>query len=791
MRHLKSVAWSVLGLSLLLIPCNAQALYLDGQPDRTAVHAERVPGVLIVNFKAEALPASIKAMQRGGASVRSAAMGIASVDALNAKYDLREYRALFPGAKAPTPPTNATDLRGYQVLTLDPTVDLDEAAAEYLSDPNVESVEYDYYAYIMRTPNDPTYSLMWGLNQSQDHDIDAPEAWDKTAGSPTVILADTDTGVLYTHPDLIDNIWVNPGEDFNGNGEVFDPWDLNGVDDDSNGYVDDLIGWDFVSAGTAVWPGEDGIDQDNDPIDFHGHGTHTSGTMAATMNNAVGVASVAGGFGPSEPGCKIMCLRMGYSFNDGGSENGRTHMNYVAEAFYYAANNGATAINYSFGSSTGGGIEAATDYAVAHGVIIAASAGNSNNMGVGYLQGRPDVINVASTTSLDRKSSFSNYGPFVDVSAPGSSIRSTVSSHYTAGYATWSGTSMAAPHVAGLAGLIKSLNPLLTRQEIFDRIINTTDDIDGLNPSYVGMLGSGRINANNALTNIASTDFDASPRIGAAPLTVQFQDNSQTTPTGWTWDFGDGQQSNDQNPQHTFAPGVYDVSLTIDTDIGNGVKTEIRYIAALAETLTAADSSGLAGETVRIDILAHNNLPVDTIVLPIICSNISAVGFLDSVVTTGCRTDHMVLQPVFDDKFNGKIGYRMSVNDFANAMPPGDGPIAKAYIRLKQTAQPGDSIDVGFGTLGVWSLKFTTAEISYEPAVNVGLVSVAALIGDLNVDGVYDAADMNSLIDILFFNAPMPNPQGIADTNCDGFVDAVDLNNLINFLFFSGPAPCE
>ncbi len=792
MQHLMKGAFlGAVVFGLLLVPATADALYIDGQPVRTAVDAERVPGVLIVKFKPDAMPASMKATQRGGASVRSAAMGIASVDVLNAKYDLREYRALFPGAKAPQPPQKSPDLRGFNVLTLDPTIDLDGAAAEYLADPNVASVEYDYYAYIQRTPNDTYFSNMWGLQQSQDHDIDGPEAWDKTVGSPTVILADTDTGVLYSHPDLADNIWVNPGEDINQNGVVFDLADMDGVDNDTNGYVDDLIGWDFVSSGNAVWSGEDGSVEDNDPSDFNGHGTHTSGTMAATMNNGTGVASVAGGFGPSEPGCKIMCLRMGYSFDDDGFENGRTHMNYVASAFFYAANNGASAINYSFGSSDGGGIEAATDYAVANGVIIAASAGNSNNMGVGYLQGRPDVLNVASTTSQDRKSSFSNYGPAVDVSAPGSGIISTVSNHYTASYANYSGTSMAAPHVAGLVGLIKSLNPLLTHQEIFDRIISSADNIDDLNPDYVGMLGSGRINANSALTNIASTDFIASPRIGPAPLTVQFYDSSETSPTSWLWDFGDGTQSTEQNPEHTFDPGLYDVMLTINTDIGPGQKTEFRYVAALAETLVATDSTVLAGDPVRIDIVVHNNLPVDTIILPIDCSNVTSVAILDSVVTTGCRTEHMTLQNVFSNKFNGEMAYRITVDDFVDAMPPGDGPIAKVYFRVRSTAQPGETVDVEFNTLGSYSLKFTTAEIAFTPAVTTGGITVSALIGDLNNDGVHDAADLNELINIVFFNGPMPNPPAVADFNCDEVVDALDINAIINFIFFNGPGACE
>ncbi|MBD3298161.1 MAG: PKD domain-containing protein, partial [candidate division Zixibacteria bacterium] len=351
--------------------------------------------------------------------------------------------------------------------------------------------------------------------------------------------------------------------------------------------------------------------------------------------------------------------------------------------------------------------------------------------------------------------------------------------------------SMAAPHVAGLVGLIKSLNPLLSGQEIFDRIVNSTDNIDDLNPNYVGMLGSGRINANSALTNIASTDFDANPRIGPAPLTVQFHDSSETAPTGWMWDFGDGTQSTEQHPEHTFDPGLYDVTLTIDTDIGPGQKTELRYVAALAETLAATDSIVLAGEPARIDIMVRNNLPVDTIILPVDCSNITSVGFLDSVVTTGCRTDHMSMQNVFSNKFNGEMAYRIAVDDFVDALPPGNGPIAKVYFRVRSTAQPGETIDVEFNTLGSYSLKFTTAEIAFTPEVTTGAVTVSALIGDLTGDGVHDATDLNELINVVFFNAPMPNPPSVADFNCDGVIDAVDINDIIQFIFFNGPGACE
>jgi len=750
---------------------------------------DRIPGVLIVNFRTSSLPTAAKT---GG---KNEVMGLGSIDSLNARYGLRDYRPLFPGA-TPTPaPFRQRDLRGYHVLEFDPSINLDKAAADYLSDPNVESVEYDFYAYVMRTPNDPSYPSMWGLNQVSDHDIDAPEAWERTVGSPTTLLADTDTGVLYTHEDLIDNIWVNPGEDLDHDGVVMDPDDMNGIDDDGNGYVDDLIGYDFVASGSSVWPGEDGGTRDNDPKDFNGHGTHTSGTIAATSNNGKGVAGVAGGFGPlSEPGCKIMCLRMGYSFNDGGSENGRTHMSYVAEAFYYAARNGAVAINYSFGSSGGGGIEVATDTVVARGVVICAAAGNDNNSTFGYLQSRPDVMCIASTNSGDYRSSFSNYGSTVDVSAPGSSILSTVSRHYAPGYAVYDGTSMATPHVVGLVGLIRALNSTLTRQEVVDLIVNSADNIDALNPSYAGKLGSGRINAAKSTMDIASASFSATPEVGDAPLIVQFTDNSLAAATAWHWDFGDGDTSIVQNPTHTYAPGLYDVTLRIQTAIGNGTKTKFNFVSALADTMIAKDTAGLVGRPAVVGIWARNTQPLKQIVLPVIVSNVSGKGYLDSIVTTGCRTSYFEYHgSVFDNSYYGEQAVLLTADAGGGSPPltPGYGMIAKVWFRIRSNALPNDSFVVSVGTLGSYSFQFISPVLTYTPRYKAGALVVGGIIGDLNGDRQIDVFDVTSLIDFVFSGGAAPAPADVADFDCDGVYDVMDVIALIDYVFSGGNSPCS
>jgi len=752
----------------------------------------RIPHILIVKFADHARPGYPRGLSG------DAVTGLPSVDRLNSSFRLRAFSRLFPSARVPAPGSPRKDLTGYCVLEFPLTVDIEAAYQAYSEDPNIEHVEYDYFATIMRVPDDPYFSTMWALNQAQDHDINAPEAWDISPGDSSIVLADTDTGVLYTHPDLIDNIWINPGEDLDGDGVVWDMDDMDDIDNDGNGYVDDLIGYDFVSYGIDVWPGEDGSGKDNNPKDFHGHGTHTSGTIAATTNNATGVAGVAGGFGPGvEPGCRIMCLRMGYSFNDDGRENGRTHMSFVAEAFNYATNNGASAINYSFGSSSGGGIEAATNDAVAAGLVIAASAGNdgtSNPAYFGYLQKRSDVLCVASTNSQDRKSGFSNWGAYVDISAPGSSIRSTVSYHYTPTYAYYSGTSMSAPHVVGLVGLLKSVNPSLTRQQVFDNILLNADDIDDLNPSYAGGLGAGRINAYNCLSNAAVADFSAAPRVGDAPLTVEFTDESPDEPTAWLWRFGDGDSSLVQNPTHVYEAGLYGVSLTITTSVSNGYTREDNYIMALDEEVSIPTFSALRGSTVYIEINLENNVPVNEMYLPIFASNVTADAYFDSLVATGCRTEYFERrQIVFSDKFRGKICLRLRADNGGGSPPldPGSGAIARAYFKIRAEATPGNMIELSTMPMSSYDLEFSNDAGTFTPNFSPGGIIVDGLIGDFNQDNAVNPLDVVGLVNYVYYSSLPPPWPGAADTNCDGEINPLDVVFLVNYVYFDLPFPCE
>ncbi|MCH9024812.1 MAG: S8 family serine peptidase, partial [candidate division Zixibacteria bacterium] len=295
------------------------------------------------------------------------------------------------------------------------------------------------------------------------------DAWDLETGSDSIKFADIDTGVNYKHPDLLGNVWVNPGEDLDGDGLVFDTNDLNGIDDDSNGVVDDLIGYDFFTGFGAmgIYPGEDGGIRDPDPNDFNSHGTHIAGIAAGMNNNGTGVTGIAGGwFGGNRSfrGVQIMCLRVGGTAADG---LGYVNSTNCGQAIDYAAMMGADVINCSWGSQGTSAMIQVMSNAAAAGVTVVHASGNGNIEVPDFLDVLgDDVLSVASTTSSDIKSGFSNFGDWIDISAPGSGIYSTVSFSYNPSYGYKSGTSMAAPMVCGTALLIKSMMPSLSRQQV-------------------------------------------------------------------------------------------------------------------------------------------------------------------------------------------------------------------------------------------------------------------------------------------------------------------------------------
>ena len=408
----------------------------------------------------------------------------AHLTALNIKWKVVQVERLFTGA--PPKESSEVDLPGYWRFWVDEPVDLEAVLSDYAAAPLVEHVEPVGIHRVSYSPTDTYWPNQWYIrNTGGDHDIDTYEGWDVERGDSLAILGIVDTGVQYSHPDLRGMMWRNWTE---RNGTP-------GVDDDGNGLVDDTVGWDFVTGISGCAGGEDCSTPDADPKDYAGHGTHCAGIAAAQTNNSVGVAGIAGG-GTGYVGARIMALRVGWLEPNG---MGYVGMDFCASAIDYARQKGVCAINCSWGSSASGGLPAAVTAAINAGIVFCVAAGNENSSAQDYLASRGDCIDVAATDASDVKASWSNYGSWVDVSAPGVSIYSTFSDHYTNTYEYLDGTSMAAPCVTGEAGLLKSLYHSWTRVQITDAIVNHVDNIYDENPGWEGLLGSGRINVNLAL----------------------------------------------------------------------------------------------------------------------------------------------------------------------------------------------------------------------------------------------------------------------------------------------------
>lgn len=334
------------------------------------------------------------------------------------------------------------------------------------SSPRVIDIQPNYLVKKTSIPNDPIYSLQWALPK-----IQASQAWDIHKGSSSVIVAVIDTGVDYIHPDLAGNIWRNTAE-----------INLNGIDDDGNNYIDDYWGFDFNS---AIYNSEIGKwSQDNDgPMDSSGHGTHVAGIISAVTNNGVGISGVSWN-------SKVMAIK----FIDG--QYGTTAN--AIRSIRYAIENGARILNFSWGGEGRDMLLADTlEYARSSGAIMIGAAGNNSaNLDTTpfYPASEISVMAVSATDQNDQIASFSNFGSVIEISAPGVTIASTMlnSYHYN------SGTSMAVPHVAGLAALLWSKNPSWTNEEVRNTIKASAYDLGTVGKD--NYFGYGRINAFKALS---------------------------------------------------------------------------------------------------------------------------------------------------------------------------------------------------------------------------------------------------------------------------------------------------
>jgi hypothetical protein len=336
----------------------------------------------------------------------------------------------------------------------------------------VRYAEVATYGVFLAIPNDVLYPDQWFLNNTGQTggtpgaDIDAERAWDITAGDPSIIVAVVDSGTDVDHVDLAANVWHNLGE-----------IPANGVDDDGNGFIDDWEGWDFHNNNNEVRP-------------VHYHGTHVTGIVNAAGGNGIGIAGVAGGLGAT--GVLSMAVSVGDEAEDG---------DVIDDALIYAADNGADIITMALATAETQAINDALDYAYETMDVFIDGASGNNDPAVSFPARHPAVMAVAATDHLDRRSSFSNPGPEVEVAAPGTNILSTRPND---SYMSGQGTSFAAPQVAGLAALIRGRNSGLTAEDVRLIITVTAEDIDA--PGFDFNTGYGRINAYEGVRLASTSD---------------------------------------------------------------------------------------------------------------------------------------------------------------------------------------------------------------------------------------------------------------------------------------------
>lgn len=384
-------------------------------------------------------------------------------------------------------------------VSLAPGTPVEDALAAFRSNPLVAYAEPDYEIRVTAIPNDPSFSQLWGLNNTgqtggtPDVDIDAPEAWDINTGSGNTIVAVIDTGVDYLHPDLAANMWVN-GDEIAGNS----------IDDDGNGYIDDIHGYDFFN-------------NDGNPMDDHNHGTHVAGTIGAVGNNGVGIAGV-------NWNVQIMALKFL-------GANGSGSVSDAIEAIEYAVANGATissnswGFNGNFSQPLYDAISSARD----EDHIFVAAAGNGNAFGFGqdndvnpFYPASLDLDNivvVAATDHNDNRAIFSNFGAVsVDLAAPGVNIYSTTRNNT---YSAFNGTSMATPHVSGVVALVRDLYPEWSYAQVISHLYASVDPIASMQDITTT---GGRLNAHLAVQPPPVNDLNWTEGGVVAPATTTTAD---------------------------------------------------------------------------------------------------------------------------------------------------------------------------------------------------------------------------------------------------------------------------
>ncbi|MCH8559026.1 MAG: S8 family serine peptidase, partial [Balneolia bacterium] len=454
--------------------------------------------------------------------------GISSVDMLSQQFNVVSLEPVFRTDPRFAERHAAYGLDRWYRLQFDSSENESLVVNAFRAQPEIESAERVYRRHLIGNIlptdeimeilnfNDPRLGEQWHYNNTGQtggtpgSDISLFQAWGEETGSSDVIIKVMDSGIDLNHPDLQGTFWENP------------------VPGSENGYDGDIHGWNFVNNSSNIQ-------------DQNGHGTHVSGTIAARNNNGVGVAGIAGG-DENGPGVQIMTARVFSGVNDtpGG----------FPEGFVYGADNGAAISNNSWG---GGGFSQALNDAITYfidnagfdengnpwgpvqgGLVFFAAGNNGSSNPSQPIASNPDVIAVASTNHMDQKAWYSQYGDWIDISAPGGETAFTndpegVLSTVVGGYQFYQGTSMASPHATGVAALIASKYPGITGDEIYQRMLFTVDDIESSLGQFQGQMGAGRINAFRALE-----DDDGVPPATITDLSTVGTPTENTITLTWT-----------------------------------------------------------------------------------------------------------------------------------------------------------------------------------------------------------------------------------------------------------------
>ncbi|MGQ9853583.1 MAG: S8 family serine peptidase [Candidatus Oleimicrobiaceae bacterium] len=472
----RRLVWSTVALvALAMAPGATKA----GATKSSVRSAHYVPGELIVKLKPGVAPTFLS---------DGRATGAPAVDQHLTQLGATRVVPLMKGLKH----VPGGGERIYRV-SFAPWRDPQEVAAELRRNPFLEYADPVAVHHIEDTPNDPDF-----MNQRYLRIIQATNAWDVVKGDSTVAIAIVDNGVDYEHPDLAANVWTN-GVEARG---------VAGVDDDGNGYVDDLHGYDIAEEDNnpTNCPG--------DPDGYYDHGTLLAGVACAVTNNRVGIAGTSWG-------CRFMPVKTSY-------DDKPRSVAFGYEGILYAARAGARIINCSWGrfGQPQASEQDIIDIATAMGAVVIASAGNTVTDEPHYPSAYRNVLSVTWLNSADQRVAVyqqgewvgSTYGPAVDVAAPGVDLYSTVP-RVGGSYGSASGSSLATPVVSGVCGLLATQHPEWAPLRIMQQVVFTADNVDRLNPGFEGQLGSGRVNAFQAVSQQAPTPLP--PKMRLDTLIVQ------------------------------------------------------------------------------------------------------------------------------------------------------------------------------------------------------------------------------------------------------------------------------